>query len=178
MGHYRRNDYPGLIIVGSHVQKTTEQLEHLLQQPGVIGLEIPVSQLTMDTLSDHRDRLHAQLHHHWQQNKTPVLYTSRTREPNAPIPLITQLITDLIQGLPPQLSYLISKGGITTNNILSHSLDLTMVRLLGQIIPGVSLVTTPATHPQYPQLPIVTFPGNVGSPQALSTVYQRLRSGG
>lgn len=178
MGHYRRNDNPGLVIVGSHVQKTTDQLQDLLQQPGAIALEIPVAHLTPDNLDHHAQALQTQLHHHWHQGHTPVVYTSRIVISNPslvpPIPqLITQLITHLIHTAPP-ISFLISKGGITTNNLLTHSLALTTVRLLGQIIPGVSLIATAADHPRHPNLPIVTFPGNVGSTTALTQVYQQL----
>ena len=68
----------------------------------------------------------------------------------------------------------ISKGGITSNDTLSTGLNLTSARLLGQILPGVSVVRTPVHHPQFPDLPVVLFPGNVGDDQALVTVYQRL----
>ena len=36
----------GAIIIGSHVKKTTEQLEQLLQQDGVQGIEIDVSRIS------------------------------------------------------------------------------------------------------------------------------------
>ena len=39
MSRYTRNNNPGVVLVGSHVQKTTRQLEHLLKQPGISGLE-------------------------------------------------------------------------------------------------------------------------------------------
>ncbi|MGD1851487.1 MAG: nucleotide-binding domain containing protein [Cyanophyceae cyanobacterium] len=161
------------------MEKTTQQLQHLLQQPGAIALEIPVSQLTESTWFHHAQTLQTQLHYHRHQNQTPVVYTSRTSyraDPPLTNQLITQLNTQLICTLPHSTSYLIAKGGITTNNILSQSLNLTAVRLLGQIIPGVSLITTPQDHPQYPHLPIVTFPGNVGSAKDLTEVYRCLNA--
>ncbi|MEM1427697.1 MAG: four-carbon acid sugar kinase family protein, partial [Cyanobacteria bacterium P01_H01_bin.130] len=105
MGQYRRSDRPGIIIIGSHVQTTTDQLNHLLEQPEAIALEIPIAQLSDTTLPHHIDTLQHQLHHHWHQGNTPVLYTSRTFYPNIPAALITQLVTQLIsalvQTLPP-----------------------------------------------------------------------------
>ncbi|MEM9247038.1 MAG: nucleotide-binding domain containing protein, partial [Cyanobacteria bacterium P01_F01_bin.153] len=177
MGRYRRSEFPGVIVVGSYVGKTTQQLHHLLRQPGAIALEIPVVQLTESNWLHHAQTLQAQLHHHWHQNQTPVVYTSRTphrADPGQTTNLITCLITHLIHTLPQSTSYLIAKGGITTNNILSQSLELIAVRLLGQIIPGVSLITTSQDHPQHPHLPIVTFPGNVGGITDLTEVYRRL----
>jgi len=51
---------------------------------------------------------------------------------------------------------------------------LRSARLLGQILPGVSVVTTAADHPQFPNLPVVLFPGNVGDRFALAAAYQKL----
>jgi uncharacterized protein YgbK (DUF1537 family) len=58
--------------------------------------------------------------------------------------------------------------------VLSSGLALTSARLLGQILPGVSVVRTPSDHPQFPDLPVVLFPGNVGDRDALAAAYLRL----
>lgn len=84
----------------------------------------------------------------------------------------------IVQGLPEGIGYLISKGGITSNNILSVGLNLPAVRLLGQIYPGISMVLTPADHPRFPNLPVVLFPCNVGEADTLVLIYRRLRSRG
>jgi uncharacterized protein YgbK (DUF1537 family) len=57
---------------------------------------------------------------------------------------------------------------------LSTGLNLTSARLLGQILAGCSMVITPSDHPQFSNLPVVLFPGNVGNADALATIYQRL----
>ncbi|MEN8444698.1 MAG: four-carbon acid sugar kinase family protein, partial [Cyanobacteria bacterium J06555_13] len=44
-------------------------------------------------------------------------------------------------------------------------------------IPGVSVVITDADHPQFPILPVVLFPGNVGDDDGLAIAYQRLTNG-
>jgi len=53
--------------------------------------------------------------------------------------------------------------------LLSSGLALRISRVLGQILPGCSVVRCPADHPRYPNLPVVIFPGNVGDDQALAT---------
>ena len=68
-------------------------------------------------------------------------------------------------------SYLISKGGITSNDVLSQGLALRTSRVLGQILPGCSVVRCPDDHPRFPNLPVVIFPGNVGAEAALAEVY-------
>ncbi|MGL5032676.1 MAG: four-carbon acid sugar kinase family protein, partial [Microcystaceae cyanobacterium] len=40
MAQYKPTNQAGAIIVGSHVKKTTEQLENLLKESGVVGVEI------------------------------------------------------------------------------------------------------------------------------------------
>ena len=81
---------------------------------------------------------------------------------------------DIVKQLPETLGFLISKGGITSNDVLSDGLALKASRVLGQILAGCSVVKCPHEHPRYPDLPVVIFPGNVGDEAALATVYQRL----
>ena len=37
------------------------------------------------------------------------------------------------------------------------------------------MVRTGESHPQFPNLPVVLFPGNVGDKDGLATVYGRLK---
>lgn len=83
---------------------------------------------------------------------------------------------DVVRSLPKTLGFLIAKGGITSNDVLSHGLALRTARLLGQILPGVSVVRCPQDHPRFADMPVVIFPGNVGDEGALATVCQRLSS--
>ncbi|MGI0488243.1 four-carbon acid sugar kinase family protein [Pantanalinema rosaneae CENA516] len=188
MAKYVRAGKPGAVIIGSHVKKTTEQLTELLQQPGIIGVEVEVARL-LDQSSDPRSQLLQDISQQVNQihadGKTPVIYTSRqelTFE-DAQTRLdfgeaVSGLLMDILRQLPSDIGFLISKGGITSNDTLSTGLALRTARLLGQVIPGVSMVRTPADHPQFPDLPVVLFPGNVGDASALATVYQRLSQPG
>jgi uncharacterized protein YgbK (DUF1537 family) len=58
--------------------------------------------------------------------------------------------------------------------VLSDGLALRASRVLGQILPGCSVVRCPADHPRFPLLPVVIFPGNVGDESALALAYARL----
>jgi uncharacterized protein YgbK (DUF1537 family) len=182
MATYVREGKPGAIIVGSHVKKTTEQLHYLLQQPGIVGVEIEVAQLlTPDgataLLQDTQQKVNA-IH---AAGHTPVIYTSRQELSFADVQTrldfgesVSNFLMTVIRHLPADIGFLISKGGITSNDTLSSGLALRTARLLGQVLAGVSMVRTAADHPQYPNLPVVLFPGNVGDATALATVYQRL----
>ncbi len=184
MAKYVRQGKPGAIIVGSHVKKTTQQLENLLQYPGVVGIELDVAHLLEDS-ANQRETLLAntlakttQVH---DSGQTPVVYTSRqelvfdSTEVRLQFGLaVSALLMDIVRGLPADIGFLISKGGITSNDVLSTGLALRTARLLGQVLAGCSMVKTPADHPRFPNLPVVLFPGNVGDAQGLLTVYQRL----
>jgi uncharacterized protein YgbK (DUF1537 family) len=186
MAQYRRNSSPGVVVVGSHVKKTTQQLEALLKEPDVAGIEVDVSRL-----KDHPNRalvmseeILAQVNSVRACGKTPVVYTSReelTFEDRSTRLAFGEAVSDLLmrveQALPLDLSFLISKGGITSNDTLSKGLGLRSARLLGQVLPGVSVVKTGPDHRRFPNLPVVLFPGNVGDEGALTRAYQRLQSG-
>jgi uncharacterized protein YgbK (DUF1537 family) len=175
----------GAIIVGSHVQKTTDQLEELLKLPDITGIEINVSHLLQDSDEQRSHLLQQtleQVRSAHDAGETPVFYTSReeltfddiqTRQDFGAA--VSRLLMDIERNLPADLGFLISKGGITSNDTLSNGLALTAARLLGQILPGVSVIITPDDHPQFPKLPVVLFPGNVGDRYALAQAYQRLK---
>jgi uncharacterized protein YgbK (DUF1537 family) len=184
MAQYVKDGKPGAIIVGSHVKKTTQQLEKLLQAEGIVGIEVNVAELLGENTSQSATLLSNVLEtiqtvHN--NGKTPVIYTSRQELSfeNVKVRLdfgvkVSNLLMDIVRGLPSDIGFLISKGGITSNDVLSNGLTLTSARLLGQILAGVSMVTTSPEHPLFPNLPVVLFPGNVGDATALATVYQRL----
>ncbi|MBE9215322.1 four-carbon acid sugar kinase family protein [Plectonema cf. radiosum LEGE 06105] len=183
MAEYVITGKPGAVIVGSHVKKTTQQLEALLQAQGIVGIEIDVVQLLEKgnqsaTLLTH---ILKNVHEAHKAGNTPVVYTSRQELTFEDITTrlqfgakVSGLLMDVVRGLPDDIGFLISKGGITSNDVLSTGLALKTARLLGQVHKGVSMVRTPENHPQFPNLPVVLFPGNVGDRDAVFTVYQRL----
>lgn len=180
MYRYVREGRPGAVVVGSHVRKTTEQLEVLLGHPGVAALEVDVERIGADdaamleSLVERAGEAHAEGRH-------LVIYTSRTekRFPDQASRLafgerVSALLMEVVRNLPRALGFLISKGGITSNDVLSHGLALRTARVLGQILPGCSVVRCPDDHSRYPGLPVVIFPGNVGDRGALRTALERL----
>ena len=180
MGRYRRGDAPGAVVVGSHVKKTTAQLGALLAEPGVTALEVDVDRIAGDRaglLAETLGRAAAA----FAEGRTPVIYTSRVERvfPDQATRLafgeqVSALLMDLVRGLPTGLGFLISKGGITSNDVLSDGLALARSRVLGQVLPGCSVVRCPDDHPRYPGLPVVIFPGNVGDDGALALAYRRM----
>ncbi len=179
MHAYVKNNRPGVVVVGSHVKKTTEQLEVLLRQDGIEAIEVDVNRLPEQT-----DKLLievlAQVNRAHSDGKTSVIYTSRVERqfPDQHSRLqfgeqVSDFLMRVVHGLPLTTGFVISKGGITSNDMLSKGLALPASRIVGQILAGCSVVITPSKH-RLAQIPVVIFPGNVGDQNGLATVYQRL----
>ena len=185
MANYKPSNHPGVILVGSHVRKTTEQLKKLLEESGTVGIEIDVKSLRDDPSSQDKilQKTLELVNKSWQEGSTPVVYTSREELTFTDIQqrlqfgkTVSSLLMDVVRGLPKKIGFLISKGGITSNDVLSDGLNLTKARLLGQILPGCSVIRTEPDHPQFPNLPVVLFPGNVGEDHSLATGFKYLRN--
>ena len=187
MGQYVKDGRPGAIVVGSHVKKTTLQLEELLKEDTIEGLEVAVERIRLggrDKQTIMLAEIVARIEELHLAGTTPVIYTSRTELKDFDTheerlqfgEEVSNFLMDVVRSLPPTLGFLISKGGITSNDVLSKGLELKTSRVLGQILPGCSVVKCPSDHPRYPDMPVVIFPGNVGNEFGLATTFRRLSS--
>ena len=180
MRDYVVNGKAGAIIIGSHVKKTTDQLNQLLLQPGIQGIEIDVTKITSQP-AELLNSIMSTVEHCHTNNITPAIYTSRSElqfdDQQARLAFgeqVSAFLMDVVRNLPTDTGFLISKGGITSNDVLSDGLALRTSRVAGQILAGCSVVRCPDDHSRFPDMPVVIFPGNVGDDQALATAYQRL----
>jgi len=176
---------PGLVLVGSHVPLADAQLERLLQEPACAGVELPVSQMAQllqgagvpQAIATLQNNLLQQLRQQLNAGLTPVLFTSRgeLHSPSAAerrrLGLeLAALMARLAAALAPGLGYVISKGGITSHTLLADGLQLDQVELQGQLMPGLSLVLAG-------DLPVITFPGNLGDREGLCQAWQLMQQG-
>ncbi|MDB4651085.1 four-carbon acid sugar kinase family protein [Synechococcus sp. AH-551-E05] len=183
-------ELPGLVMVGSHVPLADQQLMRLLLDPRCVGLELPVRRIARVLAGGTPDLLLADLEREWceqlqalfQSGRTPVLFTSRgeirlasASEGRLLSQSLARLMGRLAQAVAPGLGYLISKGGITTQTLLADGLGLEAVQLEGQLMPGLSVVRPSVGVAQ--ALPIVTFPGNLGTDSSLFEAWQRMQAG-
>ena len=171
----------GVVLVGSHVRKTTEQLAILLREPTVAAIEIDVDRAQEADGTALRDHVLAGIAAAHAAGQTAVLFTSRSERQFADSDqrlrfgaAVSAFLMRIVQALPKTTGFLISKGGITSNDVLSTGLMLGTCEVVGQILPGCSVVCCPKTHARHPGMPVVIFPGNVGDAQALRTVYRRM----
>ena len=170
----------GLIVVGSFVSTTTDQLNHLLQHhDDLVPIELDVSKILSSDESD-LEQITRKIERYLQQDACVVIYTSRrlitgaTEEQNQQIgKKISASITQVVRSLQIKPGFLISKGGITSSDLATEALSVSKARVLGQIIKGVP-VWKLGTESKFPGLCQVIFPGNVGETNSLTEVVKLL----
>ena len=169
-----KEDGVGCFIVGSHVQKTTRQLNALLAGQGVAGIEVDVERVLHDGDALMQELL-TKMKQRAEEGLTPVVYTSRKEvrltdadERQHLGQRISDFLVEMVARLPFVPSYLVAKGGITSNDILTKGLALKSAEVLGQIVPNVPCVMTD-------HFPYIIFPGNVGGDDSLREVYEKLK---
>ncbi|MCO7174888.1 four-carbon acid sugar kinase family protein [Sporolactobacillus kofuensis] len=170
------SDHGGLIIVGSHVQKTTNQLQELKKNPNITFIELDVQLIINDSTADQElSRVVHQCEEQIRKGQTVTVYTSRKRIDLGPgkkeeeLKLsvsISNAVTRIVRDLKVQPSYVIAKGGITSSDIGTKGLGVKKAKVLGQILPGIP-VWQIGSESKYPGISYVIFPGNVGTTSAL-----------
>jgi len=177
---------PGLIIVGSYVELSTIQLKNLLEISSCNPIEVDVFEFfRINSIENNQEQWNVfknkflkEIRFSFDQGKTPVLFTSRkflSLDYSEQFDFYNSLalfIAELVADLKYEIGYLISKGGITTNAILSNGLKANYVYLEGQVLTGISVVTYNLKNDE--KLPIVTHPGNIGSKDSLVNIWKLL----
>lgn len=170
------NPNGGIIIIGSHTQKTTKQLEELRKAGDIEFIELNAAlvkddeafRLEISRCIDREEEL-------IRQGKNVCCYTTRTLitadtgDKEDELRLAVK-ISDAVQSLVGKLnavpSFIIAKGGITSSDIGTRALKVRKARVLGQIRPGVP-VWQLGEESRFPMTPYVIFPGNVGDDRTL-----------
>jgi uncharacterized protein YgbK (DUF1537 family) len=171
----------GLTLVGSHVPKTTRQLQKLLALPYMTGVEMDVEALLNgDRSKAEIDRVLRVAERLLQSEKDVVIYTSRrlVTAGHAEGDLyigsrVSETLISTLQRLTAKLRYLIAKGGITASDVATKGLNVRRALVLGQILPGVP-VWQLGPESRHAGIPYVVFPGNVGGDNALAETVQAL----
>ena len=170
----------GLVMVGSHVPKTTSQLNHLLgAHSDLDSIELSIRKVLEDSeaaRSEIVDQLNATL----SKKKSAVVYTSRelevgnTDEENLRISsVVSKCVSGIVADLSVRPRYLVAKGGITSSDIATKSLGVKLATVAGSILPGIP-VWELGSETKFPGMHYVIFPGNVGGDDALSEAGSKL----
>ena len=161
----------GIVVVGSHTQKTTSQVEELKKLKDLIFIEFN-SDLILDEKAFEKeitDTL-AKEEKFIGEGKTVVVYTKRkllvVENDTKEEALIRSVkISDAVQSLVGKLNiipaFVIAKGGITSSDVGTKALHVKRANVLGQIRPGIPVWQT-GEESRFPMTPYIIFPGNVG----------------
>lgn len=173
----------GLVVVGSWVPKTTEQLDVLLARRGsrLVCIELPVSRL-LDSktraavIGDAVSRMNAMI----RSGQDVLLSTSRKVErgkdrtaSSALARAISEAVVEVIRNLSVRPRFMVAKGGITSSDVATGGLGVKKAMVLGQALPGVP-VWQLEKESRFPGLAYIVFPGNVGGLDALDELYEKL----
>lgn len=174
----------GLVLVGSHVKKTTDQLNCLRES------ELPMEFIefrvagwqTPDGLANETRRTVALAEEAMRAGRTAVVYTSRQlvlpkdASPEELLAIsvrISEAVTNVVGTLSFRPRFLIAKGGITSSDVGTRALRVRQARVLGQAAPGIPVWQT-GGESLFPGLSYIIFPGNVGGVSTLRDIVEAL----
>lgn len=173
----------GVIVVGSHTNKTTEQVAHLREISDIEFIEMDAT-LVKDEAAFQAEfeRCLALEEKLISEGKTVCCYTTRalikadTGNKEDELRLSVR-ISDAVQNLVGQLkvkpAFVVAKGGITSSDVGTKALGVQRAWVLGQIAPGIP-VWQCAEGSKWPGIPYIIFPGNVGEAGTLKNVAEVL----
>lgn len=171
----------GLIIAGSYVPKTTEQLDALIQGRHVekdalevITLDVSAllksPQSTSSILLDAADKAGSCI----TAGRDVLVMTSRKLITGTDkvsslriCNVVAEALVTFLRFLVPRPRYIIAKGGITSSDAATKGLLFKRARICGQAQPGVPLWRCSETTCKWPDIPYAVFPGNVGERETL-----------
>ncbi len=174
----------GMVLVGSHVKKTTRQLECLKQlEKPLEWIEFHVSEWKNEGGLEREAVFAAKLAEEaMAQGKTAVVYTSRTvvdfsgasaEELLAISVRISDAVTSIVSRLTKRPCFLIAKGGITSSDVGTIALAVKKARVMGQVQLGIPVWMT-GSESRFPGMPYIIFPGNVGEEDTLKKIVEIL----
>lgn len=178
-------DGPGLVVAGSYVGRTGEQLRELLAPGDLAHHELPIAPLLdagarVAAIREAREAIAGAL----GAGRDAALSTAREyvagRTPAESLEIgrrVSSALVEIVAGLGVRPGFVIAKGGITSHDLATHALGGRRIFVPGQLLPGVPLWVLGAES-RWPGLPYAVFPGNVGGPAALREGFVALRAAG
>lgn len=173
----------GIVVVGSHTEKTTKQVECLKELKDIEFIELDATLVKDDDAFEAEvSRCLAREEECIRAGKTVCCYTTRalitadTGDKEDELRLSVK-ISDAVQSLVGRLSitpsFVIAKGGITSSDVGTKALEVKKANVLGQIKPGIPVWQT-GEESKFPLTLYVIFPGNVGEISTLKEAVEVL----
>jgi uncharacterized protein YgbK (DUF1537 family) len=171
-----------LLIVGSHVPRTTSQIETLLSQTDILHIEIDAAALLDKGCREAEiARVAGGADRALRSGQDVVVFTSRQpicgSDAHSSLAIGQRISTGVVaiaRAIPTRPRYLLAKGGITASDVATQALAVRRALVRGQILPGVP-VWELGRESRYPGLTYIVYPGNVGGAEALVGIVDALR---
>ncbi|WP_405667222.1 hypothetical protein OG379_35115 [Streptomyces sp. NBC_01166] len=180
-----RGDAPhGLIVVGSHVALTTQQLGQLRERGGIVEFELDVSLLLDEERRDAHIAEIATAAAEALNSADAVISTSRTLVTGADaddsLSISRRVSAALVEAVRQvnatrRPAFVVAKGGITSSDTATHGLEIRRAWARGTLLPGIVSLWEPVDGPAA-GIPYIVFAGNVGGVDALADAIDLLRS--
>ncbi|MCJ7551050.1 MAG: GNAT family N-acetyltransferase [Anaerolineae bacterium] len=172
----------GLVVVGSHVQTTTRQVQSALALTGIRKIEVSVpSLLDADLREREISRAAGRIEGFIAKGQDALVCTSReVITATAALDSISigrrtsRALVEIVRRINTRPAWIIAKGGITSSDVATEGLGVRRVEVLGQAVPGVPVWRT-GPESRWPNGIFVVFPGNVGDDQAVARMIAVLR---
>ncbi len=171
-----------LIIVGSHVKRSSDQMEALLTATGMARTQIRSRALLKENQQNAEiSRVAAIAENVLRQGKDMLVFTDRKlitggrSHKNLQIgQTISKGLVELLGRIQTRPRYILAKGGITSSDLATSGLGVRRAMVLGQVWPGVPVWQLGAES-RLAGLTYIVFPGNVGDDDALLQVVKKLK---
>jgi len=174
----------GIVVVGSHVDKTTKQLNYLMEHSDIEEFKFDVEEVKdAEGLKAYVSKLKHRIENCIGDGRNAVVYTSRklvkteNKEESLKISKrISESLVEIVSTLEIKPKFIIAKGGITSSDVATIGLGIKKARVLGQADKGIPVWKT-SDEAKYPNMTYIVFPGNVGDQETLHAVYSKLNRG-
>lgn len=178
------NSNGGIVLIGSHVKKTTQQFEELKNCKYPLEfIEFHAGRVLEEGgLKNEVETIVKTAEDFIKNGKSVVVFTSRelvnldTDDKDKILEAsvaISDAVTSVIGNLSVKPNFIIAKGGITSSDVGTKALKVKRATVMGQIKPGIPVWMTGAES-KFPAMPYVIFPGNVGEVTTLREAVEIL----
>lgn len=180
----KNNKNGGIVLIGSHVNKTTQQFEELKNAKNKLEFIEFNQHLVLESGGLDREvaRVIKLAEEHIKNGDNVVVYTRRerfdlnTNDKDKQLLVSVQIsdaVTSVIGKLSIRPNFIIAKGGITSSDVGTKALKVKKALVMGQIKPGIPVWKTGAES-KFTNMPYIIFPGNVGDIDTLKNIVDLL----